>query len=213
MSMNAPTQFALIKERFPSLSGDSTERQYRWLLALLSLMQLDNAFTDTHVLPFVDMNLKLHELLLKLVEEQSELSVVALRVVALHLVLTSRMPSSVFHDSLTRSDAEFVPVLLSIGKANDPMLNPSLLMALQALCLGPSAVQFATLLASCGSDALQLALRLMKSADHFSTGTLLLDALMTTKEGVKLCQTKTEDVSVVVAGTQLGRSWTLVKGL
>jgi hypothetical protein len=202
-----------LRNDFPILQSDASK--YEWMLASTSLLLKDDVCASTIFLPFIERgSATVLKMTFSLVEEQSELCIVALRFLASTLVATCRWEKSQIHDALCTSSEQYIPVFVGLGKTNDPALLPLLLLILSSLVCGPCSARFSALFAVHGeADAIRLILKFLSTADRRSTAMDLLLGLMDVKEGVRLCRQYSSAISEAVLGTQLEYQWKVVNKL
>ncbi|CUF96120.1 Hypothetical protein, putative [Bodo saltans] len=202
-----------LRSEFSSLKNDATK--YQWMLAATSILLKDDVSASTVLLPFIEHHsAAVLKMVFSLVEDQTELCVVALRFLASVFTSTCCWENSQFHVAFCASPADYIPVLVGLGKTNDPSLSPFLLMTLSSLACGPCANRFSVLFAVHGdADAIRLIMKFLSIADRRSTAMDVLSGFMNVKEGIRLCRKYSSAISEAVLGTQLEYQWKLVNKL
>lgn len=200
-----------LKDDFPKLKTDSTKCQ--WLLASTAALVKDDALSSTVLVPYIESQFAaVLRLAFLQVEDQSELCVIALRFLAVVFTTTCRFERSQCHSVFCTAAADYIPVLLAVGKTNDPSLTPLLLIILSSLVCGPCSEGFSIQLAvHGGADVIRLVLKFLRSADSRTTAVDLLGGLMEVREGIRLCRQFSPSISEATMGTQLEHHWKLVR--
>lgn len=206
--------FRRLQSAYAKFSTLPESNQIRWLLAVTSLLVHDDVCVSNLVLPFLEANWDaLHSVVIRLVEDQSELAVVALRFLAAAVVLTSRTGrQSHIHVLLCgKKGGDFVAILVALSKTDDPVVCPHLQIIFSSLACGPCSVEFAQSLVEFGGpDALRMTLRFVGRAHSRGTGMDLLGLLLTTVQGARLCATMHDAVESETLGTHLQKQWRLM---
>ena len=140
--------------------------------------------------------------------DQGDLCVASLRALA---ALMLCVPNGKLVASIA-TNTEFLGTLVGVAKCMDDLLIDPLAVVLQVLCLSDSnALLSATLGAHFPKESVHIVVRFSGKAFLRQTSLRLISCLMITREGCRALQGQSEDVALIVSGTDLSREWRLVR--
>lgn len=191
--------------------------QHHWMLAAATLFLRNDMMVMTRVTSLVECNFPLiWKTCSASVEEQNEFSVVAMRLISLVLLHTTRNESSIAHTTLStgKEGGAFLSLLFSLLRMHDPLFVPLVLISLQSLSHGPARMAFfQNFAAEGGNEGFVILTRMFQVASERTTATVILRGLLETKEGIRLCAAHANDMESMVSGTPLEKTWKTVRRL
>eukprot|EP00758_Cryptobia_borreli_P016400 Tbor_TRINITY_DN6106_c0_g1::TRINITY_DN6106_c0_g1_i3::g.21469::m.21469 len=112
-------------------------------------------------------------------------------------------------------EGDLLEELIGIVKADDPLCSPPAVAIFHALAMGPMRIRASIVFTEIGGNAfIHFLRRLYDNSNYRSCSVELVNCMLSTREGIALCQTNAETIEEIVCGRKvLQANWNAIKNV